>query len=228
MYPQKRRSAYRQQFKKFVISCEGSVTEREYFSHLQNLCWHGVILDILTNRNESSPAQVLDRIRQYGKSLSPTDEMWCVVDKDQWTDAQLDALVSWQQESSNIVRGVALSNPKFELWLLSHFQQLPTSCGSSECDRLLEGLLPEYKKHIDRQMFPVDAIRQAIEYSAATCLPGTIPRATVGTNVGELVKRILAASQMGLKDGRIMGCGTSYINTEEYLNRITIEQIERS
>lgn len=196
MYPQKRRYAYRSQYKKFVISCEGSVTEREYFSHLQTLCWHGVILDVLTNRNKSSPTQVMERIRQYGKNLSSKDEMWCVVDKDQWTETQLDALVAWQKERTNVFHGVALSNPKFELWLLSHFRALPTSCGSSECTRLLEEFLPDYKKHIDRQLFSRDAIQKAIDHSAATCPSGTIPRTSVGTNVGELVRRILAASQV--------------------------------
>lgn len=194
MFPQKRRSAYRQQYRKFVISCEGSVTEREYFNRLQTLCWNGVILDILTDRNASSPVQVLERIRSYGKTLSARDELWCVVDKDQWTPDQLDALVAWQREPSPVFRGVALSNPKFELWLLAHFQELPVICGSSECDRLLEAHHPDYKKHINPQLFDLQSIHAAITHAAVTCPPDTLSLAATGTNVGELVTRILASA----------------------------------
>lgn len=194
MFPQKRRSAYRQQFRKFVISCEGSVTEREYFTRLQTLCWNGVILDILTDRNATSPVQVLERIRSYGKSLSARDEMWCVVDKDQWTPAQLEALMAWQREPSPVFRGVALSNPKFELWLLAHFQELPVTCGASECDRLLEAHHPDYRKHINAHLFDLPSMRAAIARASVTCPDGAIPLAATGTNVGELVGRILASS----------------------------------
>lgn len=194
MFPQKRRSAYRQQYRKFVISCEGSVTEREYFNRLQTLCWNGVILDILTDRNASSSVQVLERIRNYGKSLSARDEMWCVVDKDQWTPAQLDALAAWQREPSPVFRGVALSNPKFELWLLVHFQELPATCGPSECDRLLAAHQPDCGKHIEARLFDLPSMRSAIARASATCPVETLPLAATGTNVGELVGRILASS----------------------------------
>jgi len=194
MFPQKRRFAYRPQYRKFVISCEGSVTEREYFSRLQALCWNGVILDILTDRNQNSPVQVLERIRNYGKSLSARDEVWCVIDKDQWTPAQLDALSAWQREPSPVFRGVALSNPKFELWLLAHFQELPATCGASECDRLLEGHHPDYRKHIDPRRFDLLSMRAAIAHASATCPDEALPLKATGTNVGELVRRILASS----------------------------------
>jgi ferredoxin len=194
MFPQKRRSAYRQQYKKFVISCEGSVTEREYFTRLQTLCWNGVILDILTDRNANSPRQVLERIRNYGKSLSARDEMWCVIDKDQWTSAQFAALTDWQREPSPVFRGIALSNPKFELWLLAHFQELPITCGASECDRLLETHHPDYKKHIVQQRFDLTSVSAAITHAAATCPTDALPLSTTGTNVGELVRRILTST----------------------------------
>ena len=194
MFPQKRRSAYRRQYRKFVISCEGSVTEREYFNRLQTLCWNGVILDVLTDRNANSPLQVLERIRNYGKSLSARDELWCVVDKDQWTSDQLNALIAWQHEPSPVFRGVALSNPKFELWLLAHFQELPATCGSSECDRLLEIHHSDYKKHINARLFDMPSIRAAITHASIACPSGALPLNMTGTNIGELVGRILSSS----------------------------------
>jgi len=192
MYPQTRRLPYRKQLKRFVISCEGSQTEREYFTCIQPLCWDRSYVDILTSRNETSPLHVLDRLRNYKKSLRPGDEMWCVVDKDQWTQEQLEELIRWQKEPSRIMRGVALSNPKFELWLLAHFRELPRQCGSSECDRLLEEYQPGYKKHINRQLFTKEAVSLAVERSISSCPDGVLPLGSVGTNVGELVRRILA------------------------------------
>lgn len=118
----------------------------------------------------------------------------CVVDKDQWTPAQFDALMAWQREQSVVFRGVALSNPKFELWLLAHFQGLPATCGASECDRLLEVHHPAYRKRIDHQRFDLKSMRAAIANASASCPIGTIPLASTGTNVGELVGRILASS----------------------------------
>lgn len=194
MFPQARKVGYRPQYKKFIISCEGSVTEREYFRRVQALCWNGVFVEILSDSHKNSPVQVLERIRKYDKSLSSRDEMWCVVDKDQWTPAQFAALLEWQRESSPVFHGIALSNPKFELWLLAHFQELPKTCGASECDRLLEAHLPGYRKHIDVQRFDLATMRKAVQHASATRQPGVLPLKTIGTSVGELVARILDSS----------------------------------
>ncbi len=40
--------------------------------------------------------------------------------KDEWTDDQLSQLNEWAQGADNY--GFALSNPKFEFWLLLHFE----------------------------------------------------------------------------------------------------------
>ena len=194
MFPQKRRSEYRKQYKKFVISCEGSVTEREYFDRLRNICWNGVTLDILTSRNQSSPLQVLERIRNYGKTLKAGDELWCVVDKDHWTDEQLNALFAWAEEPSPISRGVALSNPKFELWLLAHFMDLPQVCGPSECDRFLRSHMSVDGKHIIPSAYTLASIESAVARSAVACPGGLCPRTITGTTVGVLVNHIVSSA----------------------------------
>lgn len=58
-----------------------------------------------------------DHLRQ--EDLLPSDKAWLVVDKDQWTDEQLNQLHSWSLDKDNY--GFALSNPKFEYWLLLPF-----------------------------------------------------------------------------------------------------------
>ena len=84
-----------------------------------------------------------------------------------------------------IVRGVAMSNPKFELWLLAHFQELPTQCGAAECVRLLKQHLPEYDKHLDGLIASQEMIESAIKQSTPD-----MPVNCIGTNVGILVDRI--------------------------------------
>lgn len=76
----------------------------------------------LKSGRESSPPQVLKRMRDYlqKERLKSTDEAWLVVDKDQWTNPQLAELHAWAGQSQNY--GFAVSNPMFEYWLLLHFE----------------------------------------------------------------------------------------------------------
>lgn len=55
------------------------------------------------------------------EGLKSSDEAWLVVDKDQWTEEQLRQLHQWSLQQANY--GFALSNPKFEYWLLLHFER---------------------------------------------------------------------------------------------------------
>ena len=186
MYPHKRRFGNRDLIKKFVISCEGSTTEKEYFKILQSLCWNYVSIEILTDKNKSSPDKVLERISKYNKSIKPGDELWCVVDRDNWTESQFEELIRWSnQQHHEISRGVAISNPKFEIWLLVHFQNMPSHCGASECIRLLKQYLPNYDKHLVPNMISIENIRQAISQTA-----DNIPINCIGSNVGKLVEKI--------------------------------------
>ena len=186
MYPRKRRVNNRPFLKKFVLSCEGSVTEKEYFTLLQSICWQYAFIDILTDKQKSSPDKVLERITGYGKSLKAGDELWCVIDRDYWTGEQIAMLMEWATDGDGkIERHVAVSNPKFELWLLAHFQKLPEICGPAECIRLLKQYLPEYDKHLEESSISNETIAFAISQSLES-----VPIDRVGTNVGVLVDRI--------------------------------------
>ena len=186
MYPHKRRVNNRAFIKKFVISCEGSVTEKEYFTLLKSICWSYAFIDILTDRQKSSPDKVLERIVGYGKSLKTGDELWCVIDRDYWPVEQISMLMEWAASGDGkIERHVAMSNPKFELWLLAHLQKIPETCGPAECVRLLKQYFPEYDKHLDGKIASKEMILLAISQSMPS-----IPVDNIGTNVGALVDRI--------------------------------------
>ena len=131
-----------------------------------------------------------DRLKQ--KNLENSDEAWLVVDKDQWTDEQLAQLHTWSQSADNY--GFALSNPKFEYWLLLHFED-GTNIGSpSECSARLKRHLPDYDKGLDIRKITPDMIEEAIRRAKIRDNPPYVdwPRTFGSTTVYKLVENILS------------------------------------
>jgi hypothetical protein len=125
------------------------------------------------------------------EKLLSTDEAWLVVDKDQWSDEQLADLHAWAQNGDN--HGFALSNPKFEYWLLLHFEDGRGIASSRDCSDRLKRHIPGYDKRIDpREITPQrieDAIRRAKQRDDPPCADW--PRALGSTTVYRLVEKIL-------------------------------------
>ena len=147
--------------KLFLIATEGIKTEPQYFAIFHD---HDSVVHVKCLRSKHhSPTQVLKRMedrRLRQESLLASDEAWLVVDKDQWKDEELRQLHEWSQEEKN--HGFALSNPRFEYWLLLHFED-GTQIGSSrECSTRLKRHLPDYDKNIDVRKIKPDMIEDAI------------------------------------------------------------------
>ncbi len=196
MPPRKRRRFVRPQGerryrKMFVLATEGSKTESQYFEIFKdrNLVVH---IEFLKKKGDSAPPQVLDRMRNYlkRKGLKDSDEAWLVVDKDQWTDYQLLQLYEWAQEADNY--GFALSNPKFEFWLLLHFENGDGVSNSKTCSRKLERHMPGCEKGIDARKISNHRIEKAVERAKNRDKPACRdwPRNT-GRTVYRLVENIL-------------------------------------
>lgn len=179
----------RRYHKLFIISAEGAVTEDEYFQLFRlggrPLC------KCLTDSNKSSPKHVLKRLTDYLKDEQPADpfEAWLVVDRNNWTDDQLQSLQNWQLKK--LERSLAVSNPCFEFWLLLHFEDGKGVSATQECVRRLRKHLPAYNKHIDSAKFTQnrisDAIRRARRKDTPACADW--PKGT-GTTVYRLVANI--------------------------------------
>nr|VFK55087.1 MAG: RloB-like protein [Candidatus Kentron sp. TUN] len=125
-------------------------------------------------------------------SLKSSDEAWLVVDKDKWRDDQLIELHRWSQEADNY--GLALSNPKFEYWLLLHFEEGTGVANSRDCTKRLQRHLPGYEKGIDSRKITREMISKAIERAKRRDTPPCTdwPR-TTGTTVYKLVEHIQKA-----------------------------------
>jgi uncharacterized protein YpiB (UPF0302 family) len=195
--PHKRRQFHRKlgqrRYRKLIIiATEGVKTEPQYFALLNNQ-QSIVQIECLRPGSRTSPRQVLERMENHLKqaALRESDEAWLVIDKDHWTDDQLTHLHSWSQNKNNY--GFALSNPKFEYWIVLHFEEGSEISNSRECTDRLRRYLPNYDKSIDQkkitQAMIFEAISRAREKDTPPCADW--PRST-GTTVYRLVERILS------------------------------------
>ena len=179
--------------KLFIVATEGDKTEPQYFAILND--HHSFIHVVcIKSKHHSSPLQVLKRMeyRLKQETLKNSDEAWLVVDKDQWTDEQLAQLHAWSQDADNY--GFALSNPKFEYWLLLHFEDGAKISSLSECSIRLKKYLPGYDKGLDGRKITPDMIENAIRRAKARDNPPCVdwPRTFGSTTVYKLVENILS------------------------------------
>jgi len=173
----------------FVLSVEGRKTEPNYFELFNGK--DAVIR--LRGDSDSSPPQVLKRMERFlaEEELKPSDEAWLVTDKDQWTDDQLNQLHQWSKKKANY--GFALSNPKFEYWLLLHFEDGANLKSARDCGERLKRHLPNYDKGIEQRTITEGQIRDAIRRARVRDEPPCAdwPRDLGSTTVYRLVESIL-------------------------------------
>lgn len=182
--------------KLFVIVAEGKKTEPQYFALLNRQSI--VKVECLSGKN-SSPSHVLKKMEDFIKreSLKKSDknwEAWIVIDKDQWTDVQLTKLYEWSQCSTNY--GLAVSNPKFEYWLLLHFEEGVAIDNSHACSLHLKKYLPSYDKGITSHDISKEMINSAIYRAEVRDNPPCKkwPESN-GSTVYKLVKKIMKTSE---------------------------------
>ncbi|RDV36271.1 RloB domain-containing protein [Bradymonadaceae bacterium TMQ3] len=146
-----RRKAFRDPKKRFLVVCEGLVTEPDYLKGFSR--WvknprveveipktHGVPLTVV-----STAIDLKEENRRHAKREKDDnllfDEVWCLHDVDEHphlTEAR-------QLAESNDIQ-VAISNPCFELWVLLHFREQPGAQHRKKLSRLVGEHLPEYEK----------------------------------------------------------------------------------
>jgi hypothetical protein len=176
--------------KLFIISTEGAKTEPQYFQLFKN---QQALISVkcLKCDDKSSPQFILKRMERYLKlkGLKATDEAWLVVDNDQWSEIQLRELYLWSQLKAN--HGLAVSNPKFEYWLLLHYED-GVQITSVDCSKRLMRYLPDYNKYIDFREITQDKIVKAIRRAKELDFPPCVdwPRSPTST-VYRLVEKLI-------------------------------------
>ena len=191
--------AERRYKKLFVVAVEGEKTEPQYFALFNEDS--SVVFVRCLRAKHSSPKQILKELKAFlrKESLRKTDEAWVVIDKDSWTEEQLDELFAWSKSAENF--GMALSNPKFELWLLLHLEEVRENLTAEECQRRLKRHLPNYEKEVDPRKFTRQKILEAVERAKRRDMPRCDKwPLNSGSTVYRLVEGILAASDQDGKE----------------------------
>ena len=143
-----------------VIAAEGERTEKIYFEALRAYARNSRVHIKILERDEehkhnSSPEYVLDQLTQYKNenALDPDDELWLVIDRDDWKQAALRVVA--QKCAQDEALHLALSNPCFELWLMLHMEEVATKT-DEEKERLFknkrEGTHDPYLKRVMRRL----------------------------------------------------------------------------
>lgn len=111
----RRRAPSRDPKSRFLIVCEGDVTERRYFTALRI---HFKSLIDLQFESGATPKTLVEWAARLKKEDPTYDEVWCVFDIDEHP-----LVPEAKQQARDNQIDVAISNPNFELWLLLHFQE---------------------------------------------------------------------------------------------------------
>lgn len=186
----------------FLIVTEGT-TEKNYF---EMGCFRDKSVKVEARRgvHPHPPALLktaddwLTKLKRDG-DLRPGDQAWVILDEDDATDQQLQAVFEWAAERKD--RGVGFSVPQFEYWLLLHFVDAK---GTSSQKDVLDSLMqhwPAYTKTAQPN-FTVEEVRRAISRARRKVCeqPDTledfdkrIGRHTASTTVHLLAERIITS-----------------------------------
>lgn len=151
------------------IICEGKETETKYFKHFRS---RNCLVDIVPISSKHTAAEHLVKhaktlLSQADYFPEDGDQLWCVFDRDDNSDAALKNAADYAQQKGY---KIAYSNPCFEYWYLLHFvKQNGHLNGADEVLRLLQSKdrLPKYEKSLDifNDLLPyqTEAIKRAKE-----------------------------------------------------------------
>jgi RloB-like protein len=193
----RRRRARFQPRPRFLIVCEGTVTEPCYFRAARHVERGLIELEIEPG---STPKTIVERAVKLKKQADRDakrraddnlkyDEIWCVFDVD---DHRLISEAKEQAKANGVQ--VAVSNPCFELWALLHFQDQRKHIERSKVQRLCATHIPGYKKELSYEFLRSkysDALQRAEDlekWHESRSTSGENP----STTVHKLIERIRA------------------------------------
>lgn len=196
----RRRPPVRIPKRRFLLVCEGAVTEPCYFNELRHLYRSLIDLDIVPG---GTPKTVVERAVDIKKESERAakrekddnlryDKIWCVFDVDEHP-----FLPEAQQQAKDNRIAVAISNPCFELWALLHFQDQHAHINRHDVQRLCRQHIPRYEKKLPvPALLPryAEAVRRASELDNWHENRGTI-RGNPSTGVHRLSEEIRAESR---------------------------------
>lgn len=144
--------------KLFVLSYEGTISEKKYFNDFRESVFFndsGLIEIVPLKKEENTGTDPLSVKKLLKKAkldyqFKKTDEFWLIIDRDHWETIHkinFDELVADCNKEDNFF--LAMSNPCFEIWLIMHLKDI-NEFNEEEVGLLLENASKSSKKnHID-------------------------------------------------------------------------------
>ena len=116
------------------------------------------------HKGQTDPASLVKAMKaaSMGREMQRDDERWVVMDVDEWTDSQIDAAVRWASEDRR--HHLAVSNPRFELYLRLHFER-GAGMSLARLDDDLRRLMPDGFKRLRRGTFGREQVMTAMRAS---------------------------------------------------------------
>lgn len=154
-----RKSGFREAEKLFILSYEGTLTEKKYFENFRNSNHfndNGLIETIPLKRPKGSgsdPISVKRLLKQAKEAYNfkRTDEFWLIIDRDHWEEIHhhnFDELIEDCKKEGNFY--VAMSNPCFEIWLVLHLKDMNEFSDEEKMLLMKNNRFSSKKHHIDK------------------------------------------------------------------------------
>jgi hypothetical protein len=155
--PLQRLSSHRSEKVGILIVGEGRETEPNYFRALRNEQVVRQNFNVVVKKGQGgSPVAVVKQaIEEKNKAATrgeDFDEIWCVFDVE-GADRRQQVLEARRLAELNGI-WLALSNPSFEVWLLSHFVRTKRSFASS--DKVVDELAKYWRREFEQDYHKID------------------------------------------------------------------------
>ena len=179
----------------YHIVTEGKITEPSYFKLIANYIPETAhyTVSCIPSDTASIPS-ILEKAKSVcSRQLYEQDELWLVLDQDKESHLrhQFEKLRAWIQKTPKA--RMAISVPRFEYWLLCHFENSPRK-ENSRHDSYVAKYLPGYdrEKNLSRHgtKITLQAIQHAIKVASRTPLE-EFDSECPGSNVWMLVEKLV-------------------------------------
>ena len=208
----KRRAWSKELLRRYLVVCEGEVTETSYFSDIRIQEKIPIQIKFISG---ATPKTLVERAVEAKRKSDRAavkqrdedqvyDEIWVVFD----IDTHPFVAEAKQQAKDNAIN-VAVSNPCFELWALLHFQDQFAHVSADELRRLCRNHMPGYEKTLPcSELIPLypKAHERALSLQKLHKSRGT-PGGNPSTGVFELVLSIRAQRQAWNQTANVQAAG---------------------
>lgn len=191
----------------FLILTNGKRSEKNYFEALR--AHRRSIYKIKVEFQNNDPLKL---VNYAVEQKSSANRVWCVFDKDYFTDESIYQAMALAKANGV---GVAFSNAAFEVWLIDHFKQFETEKDADALQDILDKLLKEngYSKGYEKN----DA--EVITKVFLPLLDDAVQNADVVHQ-----KRVLEYKESGRSDDNLPFCSwNSYTNVHKLVEALRLE-----